>query len=496
MASSRDIGSSADQSRADLRYRCSAMVQRMLALWRRFWAGLTPRLAWDLFMVYLAVINLTLLVFDFTYLWLRPVYFNHLPVVTRIYDPVKGIEPHPLTEAYSTEAAALAEELAAGRSPTSLETRLHELRRLSAEMVERNPFERSGQFRNSVKIVAGMGRFLEDQGIGPRTAEATALEVFDRFWSLEPGPDRLRPRSEYFEANIQPLLRINFYRAFDLDGGLVDNYWWIDLPFLLIFAADFFGGWVVSLRRGDYRKWYFYPIFRWYDLLGIVPFKQFRIFRLFRIASIYVRLHRSEHTWIGDDIVSRTVRYFANIISEEISDMVALRILNETQEELAGGSHRKIIREVAEAHREGLAEQLANQLRGVLNNEAVRAEARRFLSANLEQSVESAEALRRLPVPDALLRPVVKATGQVIFDAFADTLAATLASPKGHEAVRSMARDAVDGLVSEITEGELEELVREVSIQVIEHMKQTVAVRKWMLDEQPQRTIFRRDLSD
>jgi hypothetical protein len=469
------------------------MLQRWRSRLRRYQASLTPRLAWDLFMVYLAILNLGLLLFDFTYLWLRPIYFDHLPLLSRIYDPVKGIQSHPLTEAYSTEATALAADLAANRPPEALRARLVRLRELSEEMVESNPFERSGQFSNSIKLVASLDRFLSGEGIEARTAEATGLAVFREFWALDASRERLRARSDHFEAQIQPLLRINFYRAFDLDGDLVDNYWWIDLPFLIIFAADFFGGWIVATRRRDYDKWYFYPIFNWYDLLGIMPFREFRVFRLFRVISIYVRLHRSEHTWIGDDVVSRTVRYFANIISEEISDMVALRILNETQEELASGTHKRIIRKVARTHREALAEQLADQLRSVLGNHRLREEARRFLDANLEQSVQSATALRRLPVPDALLRPAVMAAGQAVFDAFADTLGATLASREGHEAVRSMARDAIDGVVTEITEGELEQLIRQASIEVIEQMKETVAVRKWMLSDQPQRTLLRRE---
>ncbi len=53
-------------------------------------------LAWDVFMVWVAIINLSLILFDLSYLWLRPTYFRYLPVVTRIYDPVKGIEHAPI----------------------------------------------------------------------------------------------------------------------------------------------------------------------------------------------------------------------------------------------------------------------------------------------------------------------------------------------------------------------------------------------------------------
>ena len=64
------------------------------------------RLIWDVFMVWVALVNLWLIVFDITYLILRPTYYRWVPILTRVYDPVKGIEPHPLTEELQTEAAA------------------------------------------------------------------------------------------------------------------------------------------------------------------------------------------------------------------------------------------------------------------------------------------------------------------------------------------------------------------------------------------------------
>jgi hypothetical protein len=319
-------------------------------------------------------------------------------------------------------------------------------------------------------------------------------EVSDLFWSLEPDPVRLEPRSSYFSRELAPLLAVNYYRRFDLEGELTDYFWLIDLPFLLIFATEFFTRWWLAYRRGTYTKWFLFPIFNWYDLLGIVPLKQFRFFRLFRIASIYIRLHRSEHTVVGDDLVSRTVSYVANIISEEISDMVALRILNETQQELTDGTHKKIIRSVAERHREALAIEITEQIGKILMSAEVRDQARGFLDANLDRAVESTDALRLVPLPDMVLKPLVTTIGGVVFEAFADTLSATLSSEEGQEAVRVMVADAADSLVEEITEGEMEALVREISIQVIEHMKETIAVRKWTMDDQPRRGVFTREL--
>jgi len=462
---------------------------------RAFGKSLTPRLAWDFLMVYLAIVNLGLILFDLTYLWLRPVYFQHLPAVTRLYDPVKGIEPEPLTTEYLALVAYLSEQVAAAAPPAELEASLAELRALSARLVEENPFERSGQTQDLIRVLKESERYLEEEPGGEGFGEGIPAEEAQLyFWSLQPAPQRLPGRLQFFHDELEPQLADNFYRTYDLSGELTDHFWKIDLPFLLIFAAEFFTGWFLSVRRGIYAAWFLYPLFHWYDLLGIIPLKQFRLFRLFRVASIYIRLHQSEYSKVGDDVISRTVKYFANIISEEISDMVSLRILNETQSEIRDGTPQKIIHSVAATHRDALSRELANQVQEILTSEEVREQARGFLDANLQQAVESADALRLVPLPDVVLKPLVVTVGQVVFNAFADTLAATLSSEEGRATVEAMIGDAVDGLILELTEGELEQIVTEISMQVIDHVKEAVAVRKWAYPHAPPRSVFTEDM--
>ena len=72
--------------------------------WRKKYGRITIHALWDLFMVWMVIINLTVIIFDFTYLWLRPTYFRYVPVVTRVWDPVLGIRPHPLTDELIAEA--------------------------------------------------------------------------------------------------------------------------------------------------------------------------------------------------------------------------------------------------------------------------------------------------------------------------------------------------------------------------------------------------------
>ena len=68
-------------------------------------------------------------------------------------------------------------------------------------------------------------------------------------------------------------------------------------------ALEFAVRWALAVRRREVQRWFLFPLFNWYDALGLIPY--FRIFRLFRVVSIYLRLHRSEMTAIGQDVVSR-----------------------------------------------------------------------------------------------------------------------------------------------------------------------------------------------
>ena len=102
--------------------------------WRERYGKLTLTTLWDLFMVWVVLINLCLILFDLTYLWLRPTYFTYVPVVTRVWDPVLGIEPHPLTEELIEKAATAEQLFLLDPGSESLDLMLEELSALTLRM--------------------------------------------------------------------------------------------------------------------------------------------------------------------------------------------------------------------------------------------------------------------------------------------------------------------------------------------------------------------------
>jgi len=427
------------------------------------------------------LINLSLILFDLTYLWLRPIYFTHLPVVTRIWDPVLGIEPHPLTEEM-IEKAATAEQLSLlDPGSESLYAKLEELSALTLRMFVENPFERSGQTKDLDGIKDGMARVTGHSTAHLKNPEELA-EIARDYWIVS--PQQLPQRFSLFDETLEPLLAVNYFREFDLNGKLVSHFWKIDLPFLILFWIEFMVRWTLAIRRHTYARWYFFPIFYWYDLLSLIPVTTLRPLRLLRVVSIYMRLRQSELSRVGKDFLSRAVAYISNIITEEVSDRVAVRILGEFGEEIADGTHIRIARATVEPRRAEIEQVLVGQLRAILTDEETIERFRQLLRLNLDNAVEESESLRSLPLPHIVVKPIVRAVGEVILDTTLETIEATLDSPEGQEAVSAVAGSLLEALFYGPALAELESLAKDISLQVIDHMMDVVKVKKWALPDE------------
>jgi hypothetical protein len=434
------------------------------------------RVLWDVFMVWLALINLHLIVFDLTYLMLRPYYATYVAFVVRVYDPVKGISPHPLTEEMLDTVSETSRLLELDPRSPGLKDRVGRLRALSMEILQTDPFRRSGQ-QSTLEVFQ---RVIREEVAGTEGDLRFGLDwsqAVRDFWSTE--PDALEQSLERFDAVVRPMMSRNYFREIDFRGRLVDYFWLIDLPFLSLFLAEFLVRWYLAIRRRTYARWFFFPFFNWYDLLGLIPYTQFRIFRLFRIASIYMRLRRSELSRVGKDTLSRAVAYVSNIIAEEISDVVALRILSDTQEEIRDGTHVRIFNETVLPRRAEIEEVIVSQLREIMADETTHERMRHLLRLNLEMAVESSSALRAIPMPDRVMRPLVRSVGEVVLESVIRTMADTLDREEGRKAAREFVGAILDQVLTGPLRAEIESLASEISDDVIEDMKTAVAVKKW-----------------
>ena len=275
------------------------------------------------FIAAIALINLILVLFNISYLPLRDFYFNRTPLLIRIYDPVKAIEPHPDTTAYLQTSDRLTQKIIAGESITEAEELLASLRQQSFYLIEENPFLSSNQLGTFAKLKHRMEYRMHTR---------STKEAFAQFWSQE-YLSQVDTQGElaFFSSKIEPLLKTNYYRRIDANGVEIDNFWRIDIFFMLFFALEYFIR-TFSIARKDNLNWGQAMLRYWYDILMFLP-----VCRWLRIIPVTVRIHKSG-LFDLEEILAHITHEPAAYISHRVSAFLIVRLLNQSKEIVADGA--------------------------------------------------------------------------------------------------------------------------------------------------------------
>ncbi|MFT5924958.1 MAG: hypothetical protein ACI9LE_001963 [Paraglaciecola sp.] len=116
------------------------------------------------------------------------------------------------------------------------------------------------------------------------------------------------------------------------------NFVLYDLTFVVVFLTEFCVRWIASVMRKTYVRWYFFPFIHWYDLIGCIPLGGARIFRFLRIISIFYRLQRYEIIDLRNTAVYRFIIFYYDVLVEELSDRIVVKVLSDAQKDIAAGS--------------------------------------------------------------------------------------------------------------------------------------------------------------
>ena len=279
---------------------------------------------WQKFVAAIALINLILVLFDLSYLSGRDFYFNHVPWLVNIYDPVKAIEPHPDTEKYlQTSNLAIARITANGLTEEN-EKILASLRQQSIYLIEENPFLASNQSATFAKL-----KYRMEYRLQTRSSKA----AFEQFWSKEYlAQKNIAEELAFFQNKIHPLLETNFYRQINANGVTIDRFWRIDLVFVIFFAIEYLSRtfWVSQYR--DQINWGQALLRYWYDILMLIP-----VGRWLRIIPVTVKIHKSGLFNLEKIILQITHEPVA-YISHRVTTFLIVRLLNQSQEIITDGA--------------------------------------------------------------------------------------------------------------------------------------------------------------
>jgi hypothetical protein len=266
-------------------------------------------------------------------------------LITCLYDPIKGIEPHRETQAYLNAVQQLKNELAQTgiepglKSPPG-QAALANLRALSTELIAANPFEAAGKSGTLEKIKNEMRGHVSDR-IGNRRSPT---EAFNIFWSTNhPTAANYLTASSWagelawFETTIQPLIETNYFRTISENGDPTNNFWLLDAPFVTLFFLEFLARTFYLSRRYSSLTWLDAIIWRWYDIPLFIPFSlSLPFLALSRVVPTLLRLHQAQLIDLHD-LNARARQSFVAAIAEEMTEMVVVQVVNQVQNSIKRG---------------------------------------------------------------------------------------------------------------------------------------------------------------
>ncbi len=272
------------------------------------------------------VLNLVLVFFNLTYIPLRQVYLHYGPALVKRYDPVKAIEPHPVTQRYLAEIGKLRSQISQfGLTGESTAVTLTNLRQQSTTLIAENPFLASGQVIDFARLKRRIRQFT-----GTPSAELGLKQLWQPA-ALEQGG---WPQVDHFlHQEIEPLLRRNYFRETLPTGQFVDEFWRIDLVFIAFFGCEWLIRTLILSRQRNDLSWGAALARRWYELPLLLPF-----WRWLRLLPAGVRLHRTGLCDGENLLMGQITHEPAAYLSDRVSKFAMVRLVNQTQAAVQEGT--------------------------------------------------------------------------------------------------------------------------------------------------------------
>jgi hypothetical protein len=289
-----------------------------------------PKIWFERGMALLALINFGIVLFDFSYIPLRNFYLKQLPRLTKVYDPVKAIEPQRDTAKYLATVEQLKIEVKqAGLQSPKVELLLQQLRQLSVEMIDTNPFEIVNKTGTLEKIKNQMRRHVQQE---------SSKEAFQTFWSKKYLSQASWSKEiNFYDQNIQPLLATNYFRPYGETGDFIDYFWIIDIWFIILFGIEFLIRTYYIHRRHRGLTWLDAMLWRWYDVFLLLP-----LWRSLRIIPVVIRLHQARLVDLHS-LQAQINHGFVSNFAEELTEVVVIRVINQMQAAIQRGDLKALL---------------------------------------------------------------------------------------------------------------------------------------------------------
>ncbi|WP_148252656.1 ion transporter [Aidingimonas lacisalsi] len=261
------------------------------------------------------------------------------------------------------------------------------------------------------------------------------------------------------------------------------NFLTIDLAFVTIFIIDVLIGWAAAIVERRYHRWFFYPFVHWYDVLGCIPLSGFRLLRILRVISLLYRLQRLNLIDVRGWYLYSVVAKYYEILMEELSDRIAIRLLGSVQDQIRGSDSlsRRIANDVVMPRKQQLIHEISRRLEETVGSAYTRnrTDMMRYVSALVGKTLEDSreiQRLKRLPLGDQVARTLDSSLSDIACR-LVDEAVDGLRSPEFDTLVEKFADSGFDAWLH--VDAHTDRITEQVLLDIIDVLKDQVAQQQW-----------------
>jgi len=294
-----------------------------------------------------------------------------------------------------------------------------------------------------------------------------------------------------FLENLSPAFYAYYRDAVHPNFILYDSF------FVTIYLLELGVSWVAAIKRKTYDRWFFYPIFHWYDVLGCIPVGTFRWLRILRIFSIMIRLHKMKAIDLRETYFYKEGLRVYKIIMEEISDKVVIKILNGIESEIKRDNPvtTRMVSEILKPHQETLARWISHRIRHVAehNYNIYRTDLKGYIEESISQAVKQNKEIKKIGtipiVGKQIITGLEEGVSNITFEAI-NGLVQGLSSEENTKVIEDAINAMFESLLVEEEDKELNRVIKEIFIRAIGLVKEQVKVKRWREEGDDEETAF------
>ena len=272
-----------------------------------------------------------------------------------------------------------------------------------------------------------------------------------------------------------------FYKS-DLHPWVIKTEGW----FILFLVVELAIRWLIAIINKHHQRWFFFPFVHWYEILAIVPYLRF--LRLIRAGIIVYRLHELGYKVIPNNIMQKVLFYY-RVIMEELSDRVVVSVIDGIKYELdTSSSHKKIIHDLVDHHRDLFAQALAEVLQESLAKE-LHAQQKHIadnvgliVKQAIEDTPQLTQLLRLIPIAGRMIENQIQNIGQRLGENITTGLIQPLTT--GSVAEPNATYQLISNKISHLNiENEtLEKLIESAVYESLESLRKQVKIKQWQIE--------------